>query len=83
MENTHRYKITYIMPCWYEVVFTAPPNLSEEEAWKFMVDNKEYMNGDECEWSRVDDGFWDDAITDSEAEVIRNITTDETLYQMP
>lgn len=83
MENTHKYKITYIMPCWYEVEFAAPPNLSQEEAWKYMVDKKEYMNGDECEWSRVDDGFWDDAINNSESEVIKNITTDETLYEMP
>jgi hypothetical protein len=79
---THQYKVNYIMPNWYEVTFEAPANLSEEEVWDYMVKNKIYHEGSECDWSRMEPQFWDDEIGDSESESIRNITKDEILWEM-
>ena len=77
----HNYKITYVMPAWFEIRFQAPENLTQQEAWDYMVANRLYQDGEECEWSRGPE-FWDDEISDSEAEVILNVTTDEDLYSM-
>lgn len=74
------------MPVWHKVTFEAPENMTEEQAIEFFETQKQsgeriYMNGEECEWSRVDDGFWGDIIErkDYEIEEIINQTTDEQL----
>ena len=76
------YKINYIMPTWYTVTFDAPDNLTDEQVWEHMVEQKLYMEGEEAGWSRTAD-WWATEIENSEAESIVNLDSGETLYQIP
>ena len=80
-EELQQYKITYLLPAWFECFFEAPAGLTQEEAWDYMVEHKHYQEGRECGWSRGPE-WWDEEIRESEAECIRNESTSEVLYQI-
>ena len=75
------YEVQYVMPVWYTVTFEAEDGLDSDGVWEKMVELGEHHNGEECGWS-YDKDFWNDAIENSEACLIRNIDEDEPLFTM-